>query len=576
MTTILGLNAYHADAAAALLVDGRLVAAAEEERFSRIKHTAGFPAEAAAWCLREAGLAAVDLEHVAVSSRPIDHVRDEILYILSGRPAYSRQIKRRLEQVARHRDVRGELGRALGEAPGALPARLHELEHHACHMASAFYPSGFEEAAVCSIDGFGDFCSLMLGRGTATHIEVLDRVLFPHSLGILYTAFTQFLGFKKYGDEGKVMGMAAYGKPIYLEAIRRVARLGARELLRLDTDYFIHPVYGVDMVWEDRVPQMEDLFSERFIETFGVPRGRYDDLRKEHLDLAASLQAFLEEAVLHVLGLLHGRVGSSRLAYAGGVALNVRANSRIASETPFREVYIPPAATDAGTAVGAALVVHHQVLGAPRGARADLDGALLGPAYGAAEVEAALASAGLQGRRSEDVAAEVAALLDQGRVVGWFQGRMEFGPRALGARSILADPRRRDMKEVLNARVKYREPFRPFAASVLAERAPEWFEGAGASPYMLLTFPLHRERVEQVPAVVHADGSCRVQTVERDAAPLYHRLVAAFEGRTGVPLVLNTSFNENEPIVCSPADAIECFLSTKMDALALGETILVR
>jgi carbamoyltransferase len=572
MTTILGLNAYHADAAAALVQDGRVVAAAEEERFNRIKHSAGFPIEAVRYCLKQGGLDLRDVSTIAIASKPIDHVREEILQILSGRPAYSRQIQKRLQAVAQFRDVRAVLARELGLRKDDVPS-VEEIPHHHAHVASAYFASGWEEAALLSIDGFGDFSSTLLGRGTGAKIEVLEEVLFPHSIGILYTMVTQFLGFSKYGDEGKVMGLAAFGQPVYKDRLKAIIRFQEKGLFELDPEYFTHPVYGVDMIWEDHVPRMEDIFSEKMIAVFGPPRHKYAETSIRDRDLAASLQAVLEDAIMHVIGRLRALVpGAKKLAYAGGVALNCTANHMIREKSGFEDIYIPPAPTDAGTAIGCALHVARTSGKAPA---ARVEHSRLGPGYTNAEVEKALEASGLRYERSTRIHEDVADLLAQGRVVGWFRGRGEFGPRALGGRSILADPRRAEMRDALNVRVKYRESFRPFAASVLEEKQGELFFASWASPFMLYALPVRPEKREKIPAVVHQDGTCRVQTVSSKTNPDFHRLIAAFAERTGVPLVLNTSFNENEPIVCSPEDAIDCFVATKMDALAI-EDFLVR
>jgi carbamoyltransferase len=575
VTSILGLNAYHADAAAALVVDGRVVAAAEEERFNRIKHSAGFPIEAVRYCLKQGGLDLRSLDSIAIASKPIEHVREEILQILSGRPTYSRQIQKRLQAVAQFRDVRAVLAREFGLRKDDLP-KVEEIPHHLAHVASAFFASGWEDAAVLSIDGFGDFSSTLLGKGQGSKIEILEEVLFPHSIGILYTMVTQFLGFSKYGDEGKVMGLAAFGQPVYRDRLRAILKFKEDGLFELDPEYFTHPVYGVDMIWEDRVPRIEDIFSEKMTAVFGPPRHKYAELSIRDRDLAASLQAVLEDAILHVCARLRKLVpDTKRLAYAGGVALNCVANHLIREKSGFEDVYIPPAPTDAGTAIGCALYVA-RTRDKTSAEAGRVEHSRLGPSYGAEEVERALESSGLRYERSTRIHEEVAELLAQGKVVGWFRGRAEFGPRALGGRSILADPRRTEMRDVLNVRIKYRESFRPFAASILEERQGELFQASYASPFMLYALPVKPEMRAKIPAVVHQDGTCRVQSVSAARNPDFHRLILAFAERTGVPLVLNTSFNENEPIVCSPEDAIDCFVATKMDALALEDFLVKR
>ena len=575
MTAVLGLNAYHGDAAAALIVDGALVAAAEEERFNRVKHAAGFPSLAAAWCLADAGLDARDLDHVAVSRDPRANLRAKITRTLRHgvRPSY---VRARLANASRLGAVGAELARALGVDERTLGAPLHRVEHHRAHAASAFLVSPFDEAAILSVDGFGDFASTLLAHGRNERIDVLDRVLFPHSLGILYTAVCQWLGFSKYGDEGKVMGLAPYGTPTRLDRLRGALRLDGGGLFRLDTDWFVHHREGVAMTWAEGTPAIGRLYSDRLVDALGPPRGAGDPLTGRHEDVAASLQALLEEAYLHVVRGLHARTGSTRLCLAGGVALNAVANGRVLRETPFSDVWVQPAAGDSGTAVGAAFHVWHEELGRPR--RHVMEHAYTGPQYGEDGYRAALGAAGLEGARldDEELFAETARAVADGLVVGWFQGRMELGPRALGNRSIVADPRRPEMKDVLNARIKHREPFRPFAPSVLAEATGEWFEQDHPSPFMVLVYRTRPERRSQIPAVNHVDDTGRLQTVERHVNPRYHRLIEEFARATGVPVVLNTSFNENEPIVMTPEHAVECFVRTRMDVLVLGNLVVRR
>jgi carbamoyltransferase len=575
VTAILGLNAYHGDAAAALLIDGELVAAAEEERFNRVKHCAGFPALAAAWCLADAGLAPSDVDHVGVSRDPKANLGRKLLRTIRH-GASARYLKARLENAAKVRDVKTALAQALRVDPGEIRAELHNVEHHQAHVASAFFVSPFEDAAILSVDGFGDFASTMLAEGHGSRFTVLDRVLFPHSLGIFYTAVTQWLGFPKYGDEGKVMGLAPYG-----DADRHLARM--RELVRLDgslfelgLDYFTHDKEGVDMTWDEASPSIGRIYSDRMIEAFGPAREPRTELTGTHEDVAAALQAMLEEAYLHLVRDLWERTRIPSLCLAGGVALNAVANGRIRLETPFQEVYVQPAAGDSGTAVGSAYWVWNQHLGRPRSFV--MEHAYTGPGYSDDECAAAIAAAGLSAERLDDDALfpAVAHRIADGDVVGWFQGRMEFGPRALGHRSIVVDPRRPDMKDVLNARIKHREPFRPFAPSILAEATGDWFEQDYTSPFMVLVYKTKPDKRDQIPAVNHVDDTGRLQTVEERVSPRYYRLIEAFERVTGVPVVLNTSFNENEPIVMTPEQAVETFQKTRMDMLVLGNHVVRR
>jgi carbamoyltransferase len=571
----LGLNAYHADASAALLVDGALAAAIEEERLGRVKHCAGFPSLAARACLAMAGVEPRAIEHVAISRDPNANLLRKVLSVLGGQ-APTGMLAARLQNAAKVRSVEDDLAAALVTR---IPARVHAVEHHRAHLASAFFCSPFDEAAVLSIDGFGDFVSTMWARGRGASLEVIGSVGYPHSLGILYTAITQWLGFPKYGDEGKVMGLAPYGQPRYLDRLRPAVSL-TDDGFRLDTSFFTHASEGVAMTWDAGSPQIGRLFTPRLLEELGPPREPDAPLTEHHHDVAATLQALTEEVVLHLCRLVHRATGARRLCLAGGVALNSVANGKIRSSTPFEEVFIQPAAGDGGTSLGAALWVQHQVLGRPRSFV--MAHASTGPAFDDAQCKQAIDRASLDGVAVEHLvddaarAARTARAIADGRVVGWFQGQMELGPRALGNRSVLADPRRAEMKDLLNRRIKHREPFRPFAPAVLAERAGEWFVDAQPSPAMLLVLPFRPEKRALVPAVAHVDGSGRLQTVERAHNPRYYDVIAAFERATGVPLVLNTSFNENEPIVCTPDEALACFQRTAMDVLVLGDWFLER
>ena len=469
--------------------------------------------------------------------------------------------------------------RSVGEelaAAGIVPRearQVHFVEHHRAHLASAFFASPFEEAAVVSIDGFGDFSSVMWGMGKDNQIEVRGSVSFPHSLGIFYTAFTQFLGFPKYGDEYKMMGLSAYGEPRFAEQVRRVVRT-ERDQCRLSLDYFTHHSKGVEMTWDGREPVLGAVFSRKMAEEFGDPRAPRSEIRQRDMDLAASVQLVLEENYFALLNFVQKQTGATAVCLAGGVALNCVANGMIFERTNFRDVYVQPAAHDAGTSIGAALYVQHQELKLPR--CFEMRHVYYGPEYSDAEILRDLEAAGCKYHKlaEEDLIHCTVQAISQGKIVGWFQGRMEFGPRALGNRSILADPRRKDMKEILNTRIKYREPFRPFCPSILAERVGDYFETDYPSPFMVMAYKIKPEQRERIPAVTHGDGTGRLQTVEREVNLRYWRLIHKFEEVTGVPVLLNTSFNENEPIVQTPAQAIDCFLRTRMDVLSIGGFIL--
>jgi carbamoyltransferase len=572
---ILGLNAYHGDASAALFDGTGLACALEEERFTRLKHQAGFPVEAARHSLSFANLSGGDLRHIAISRDPSAHIHRKLMFALSQAPSLS-AIRDRLWNVSRLRDVKPTLAEALGVDEQAIGAQVHRVEHHHAHMASSFFVSPFDRAALLSIDGFGDFVSTMWGTGCGNKIEIDGWVEFPHSMGLLYTAITQFLGFPKYGDEFKVMGLAPYGEPEFLDALRPLVHRTPRNGFELDLSYFVHHTDGVNMTWDSGAPTIGDVFSPKLEARLG-PRRRPDEpLDRRHMNLAASLQALLEEVVLDLLRALAAKTRSKNLCLAGGVALNCTMNGKIIGETPFEHVYIQPAAYDGGTALGAALYVRHQILGAPRDFV--MDHVYWGLEYSREACRAALEAQKLAYCELEDevLAERAAALVAEGRILGWFQGRFEWGPRALGDRSIVCDPRQAAMKDHLNSRIKHRESFRPFAPSVLEERAADWFEQGGPSPFMLMTCQVRADKQALVPAITHVDGTARQQTVSRRTNPKYWALIHAFERLTGVPVVLNTSFNENEPVVNTPEEAVACFLRNDMDVLALGRFLVVK
>jgi carbamoyltransferase len=570
---ILGINAFHGGASACLIRDGELVAAAEEERFRRIKYWAGFPSEAIRFCLAEAGVSAYELDHVGISRDPSAKLLNKALFALARRPSLS-LVRDRLSNAARVRDPKAALVEALELDASSLRAQFHNVEHHRAHMASAFFVSPFREAAILSVDGMGDFSSTMWGVGRDTTIELFDSVTFPHSLGIFYTAVCQWLGFPRYGDEGKVMGLAPYGRPRFLEQMRRIVRLQRDGSFELDLDFFVHHAEGAAMTWDEGEPTLGTLFSQRLVQLLGPPRQPRSAVTERHQDVAASLQAMLEEAEMALVQMLQRKSGQQALCMAGGVALNSAFNGKILPNTAFDEIYIQAAAGDAGTALGVCFYIEHQILGRPR--RTVLQHAYTGPQFDSASVAAALHAAGLHadGLSEEALCKRVAELMTEGKVVGWFQGRMEWGPRALGNRSIVADPRRADMKDILNARIKHREPFRPFAPSILLEATGDYFDQSYPDPFMLKVYGVRPEQQAKLPAVTHVDGTGRLQTVERATNPRYWALIKAFEGLTGVPVILNTSFNENEPIVCTPREAIDCFQRTHMDALAIGDFLV--
>lgn len=577
MTFILGLNTFHADSAAALLRDGHLVAAVAEERLNRVKHFSGFPELAVRECLRIAAAPLEEVEHVAIARDARANLLSKLAFAARDPGRASRLARQRLENRAQVTGARELLKKGLSAGSGRLRARVHTVEHHLAHVASAFLASPFEAAALQSLDGLGDFASTLSGVGEGNRIKVFDRILFPHSLGYLYTAVCQFIGFDEYGDEGKVMGLAPYGEDAYRDVFDRILLLGPSGRFELNLDWFVHHTEGVDCrVDEIGRPKIAPLFSHRFSEAFGPPRTRHAEITQRDRDLACSLQAAFERGYFHVLRALHRRTGLDTLCLAGGCTMNSVANGKIFRETPFRRVFVQPAATDDGTALGAALLVWNVVL--KRARSFTMEHAFAGPEFEDAECERALLAAGLSWESLDDaeLCRRVAGDLAEGKVVGWFQGRMEWGPRALGARSILAHPGHPRMRDILNERIKHREAFRPFAPSVLEEKVGLVFEQDQPDPFMLTVSPIRQEWRQRLCAVSHVDHTGRLQTVSKATNPLFHRLISEFEGLTGLPAVLNTSFNENEPIVCRPEEAVECFRRTRMDALALGKSYVRR
>jgi carbamoyltransferase len=577
---ILGLNAFHGDSAAALIRDGELVAAAEEERFRRVKHWAGFPSRAIMYCLQEAGLTLSDVHHVAVNQDSRANLFRKIAYLATQRPDVRLIISRLTNRRAR-KGITDLLAETF--PTGRFVGQVHRIEHHLAHLYSAFHVSHFAEAVVVSVDGFGDFSSAAWGVGRGVDISIGGRVYFPHSLGVFYQALTQYLGFPHYGDEYKVMGLAPYGKPTFMDAMRKIVRLNAGDGYELELAYFRHHNEKIAFQWTTGSPEFADLYTPALEALLGPRRGPDDPLDDRHCDIARSVQVMYEEAFFYLIQSAQIRYGLTDLALAGGCAMNSVANGKVRRVTPFRRVYVQAAAGDAGGAIGAAFAVWHK-LGGER--TFVMDHAYWGPEFGPGDIaellalhRAEIAQAGCTIEKIPDELALcqlTASAIAKGKVVGWFQGRMEWGPRALGNRSILCDPRRADMKAILNAKIKRRESFRPFAPSVLEEAVADWFEDDDTVPFMMQVFQIREEKRRRIPAVTHVDGSGRLQTVSRRTNPRYHGLIDAFRGLTDVPMVLNTSFNENEPVVCEPKEALDCFLRTRMDVLVMGETILFR
>jgi carbamoyltransferase len=580
VTAILGINAYHGDSSACLIVDGHLVAAAEEERFSRIKHWAGFPVQAISSCLHQAGLKLSDVSDVAMNTDPRANLAQKFAYSIVHRPSVG-FLRERLANRKKKVSIQDQMQQL--DSLGTFSGRVHHIEHHRAHLGSAFLVSPFDRAVVVSIDGFGDFASAAWGLGEADRLSVDGKILFPHSLGIFYMSMTQYLGFPNWGDEYKVMGLAPYGKPVFMDALRQIASSNSRGEYRLNLQYFRHQREQVQH-WRDFTPVVSPLFTSGVESLLGIPPRAGGEISECHLDLARSTQQRYEELFFTLLNRIHSRYGVDALALAGGCAMNSVANGKIYQNTPFKRLYVQSAAGDAGGALGAALEVARQHGEIDR--QFVMDHASWGPSFSEPEVAAIIksSSADLQEKRCKASYVEddselfetVARSISEGDVVGWFQGKMEWGPRALGNRSIVCDPRRGDMKDILNKKIKRRESFRPFAPSILREHVSQWFETDDDVPFMTQVYSIRPAKRSLIPAVTHVDGSGRLQTVSATAYPRYYRLIQAFAELTGVPMVLNTSFNENEPVVCKPSEALDCFLRTNMDVLVMGNWLVRR
>lgn len=573
---ILGLNAYHGDASACLLIDGQIISATEEERIRRIKHWAGFPSEAIKFCLNDAGISLSDIDAITISRDPYANIGLKAFNALKNRLSIS-NIKDRVSNLQKAMNVDDEFIKNFPNEFKDFKGKIINVEHHRSHLASAFFVSPYEESAILSIDGFGDFSSMMSGYGKHNSFDVLQQVNYPHSIGVFYTAFTQYLGFPHYGDEYKVMGLAPYGKPLYKEQVRKVINLTSDGLFKLNLKYFNHTKKGVNMTWSDGIPFVDVLYSDELIKEFGPLRTKDEELSQYHKDLASSVQAVTEEVIFHLAEHVRLKTKSENLCIAGGVGQNSVANGKIIANTGFKNLYIPPAAHDAGTSIGSALYYYHQTLKNKRslvsktgyyGYKASND-----------EIEKTLKEHQVEYQyfeNTEELVDNVTDKIIDGCVIGWYQGRAEFGPRALGHRSIIADPRRNDAKEILNLKIKRRESFRPFAPSILEEHVENYFERTDEVPFMEKVFIIKPDRRADIPAVTHVDGTGRLQSVNKTYEPLYHRLIERFYEKTNVPILLNTSFNENEPIVNTPKEALDCYLRTKMDVLVLGNYYICR
>ena len=570
---ILGINAYHADASAAILFNGKLIAAVEEERFTRIKHTAGFPSHAVRYCLKQAGINIQDVSYVAIPRKRSAQLFRKLFWAIKT-PGFA---LRRANVWQKFSSVNEELAIACGVSKDDIKAKFNFVEHHIAHAASAFYCSPYLDSAILTLDGLGDFSSMAWGKGSGNKLKIEGRTFFPHSLGLYYSAICQYLGFNNYGDEYKVMGLAPYGKPKYMDTFRRIVSHANELDYNLELEYFNHHRSGPDITWRAGKPVMPKLFSNALERDLGPARLSNEPLKPHHYDIAASMQFRLEEIIIDIANKLYERTGSSSLCYAGGVAFNCVVNGKILSQTPFENIYIQPAAGDAGLSIGGAAYLYHQVLGNERNDFV-MDHAYWGPEYSEDLIKDTLISSGLDYLEMDEdmLAKSVAERISDGDIVGWYQGRSEWGPRALGNRSIVADPRRADMKNILNSRIKHREEFRPFAPSILEEFTGQWFEQDYQSPFMQMTYQVNPNKVRDIPAPTHVDGSARLQTVNASNNRKYYKLIRRFYDLTGIPVIVNTSFNDNEPIVNTPKEAIASFMRTKMDTLAIGSYFVRR
>jgi len=567
---ILGLGSYAHESSCALIRDGQLLAMAEEERFNREKHTCQYPAHAIEYCLKAAGISIHEVDHFTFWTKLWRQFYGNVGHFVRYFPKTLNLL--RASSGGTETDLLSNLwaiariGRTIQEQFGLPRApRVHFIEHHLAHAASAFYVSGFDEAAILTVDGRGESTTTMLGRGRDRDIRKLMEIKVPHSLGHLYAAITDYLGFRPFFDEWKVMGMSAYGQPTYCKQFEEIVQLLDGGSYRLNLDYFSFHTHGSSR-W----------VSDKFIRTFGPKAPRGEVFSQHAADVALALQRVIEKAGVHLARHLYEIAGSDALVMTGGVVLNCLMNACILEQTKFKRFFIQPVANDAGASLGSALHYYHQVLRGPR--NFIFKHVYWGPSFTNEEIEPVLRAKGVTYRRSDNIARDTAVQIAQGKIVGWFQGRMEAGPRALGNRSITVDPTLPDMKDRLNARVKHREGFRPFAPSVLEEKVADYFimPKGQPSPYMILTGMVRPDKRGTIPAVTHVDGTARVHTVSKTVNPRYWELIHEFEKIKGVPVLLNTSFNENEPIVCRPEDAVNCFLRTNFDVLAIGDYLAIK
>ena len=578
---IIGINAFHADSAACLVADGKLITAVEEERFNRTKHWAGFPVESIKYCLKKSNLKLSDIHHISINIDPRANYLKKFLFLLKHRPSY-KFILNKLKKKSKYNSINEILRKEFKSDD--FKGEVNNIEHHFAHLSSAFHVSPYDKACLLSVDGFGDFASTAWGYGEGNKIKINNKIYFPHSLGIFYQSITQFLGFKNYGDEYKIMGLAPYGKPHYVNKLKQILLLKNKGEYSLNLDYFKFHKENFSYRWDNGKVEIDDLYSNKIYSLLGNERKKDEILTDFHRDLACSAQKLYEEAFLNILNHLYKEYEIENLCIAGGCGMNSVANGKIKDNTKFKNIFIQAAAGDAGGAIGAAFATHFNKTDTKR--IFQMKHSYWGTSFNDDEIFECLKK---NQKNIEDQNCNfkkilnnielnqlVAKDISEGKIVGWFQGKMEWGPRALGNRSILGDPRRKDMKDILNKKIKRRESFRPFAPSILREYVKEWFENDDEVPFMMKVYQIKKTKRNDIPAVTHVDGSGRLQTVYKDTNKKYYDLITEFHKITNIPLVLNTSFNENEPIVNTPQEALNCFLRTKMDTLVLENFLIKR
>ena len=576
---ILGINAYHGDASACIFVNNKLIAAAEEERFTRIKHSAGFPLNAIKFCLKYADLDISKIDHVTINRNPKQKIIKKLLFA-SKKIFKLKFLKDRFSNLRKINSIKIEF---IKNFNSSFRANIHNIDHHLSHVASSVFFSGYKDTNFISVDGFGDFASTLTGFYDGKNIHKFNEVLFPHSLGLFYTAITQYLGFLKYGDEYKVMGLAPYGEPIYYEKIKNLLIKKKDGLFNLNLNYFLHHTGNVEMTWLTGEPKIGLVYGKKLIELLGPSRENDDKIEQHHMDIAASTQKIYEEFLFDMANNLYEKNKNDSLCLSGGCGMNSVANGKILNNTKYKNIYIPSAPGDSGGAIGSASIVINNL---SKEKLSFSDNPFLGPKFSNHEIEIILEKNKKQIRNERTIVNKIdnknrlfeqtAKLIAEGAVVGFFNGRMEWGPRALGNRSIIADPRNPNIRELLNIKIKRREIFRPFAPSILKDKVIDWFEVCDEVPFMSKVLQIKIEKRAIIPAVTHINGSGRLQSVSKDLNNDYFQLITSFYKLTGVPILLNTSFNENEPIVCNPQEALNCFLRTKMDVLILENYILTR